>query len=171
VRLLALLRNPVHRAVSHYYHELGNGFEELPLPVALDRERERLEGEAERIAADPGYEGFNHRHFSYQARGVYADQLAVWRSLFPDDQLLVINSDQLFEDPYPVMERVYDFLDLPGRPARDLGAYNQRDYPSMSDEIEARLTAHFAGHNARLYEFTGEDFGWPAVRDGSTGTG
>lgn len=171
VRLLALLRNPVHRAVSHYYHELGNGFEELPLPVALDREQERLAGEAERIAADPGYEGFNHRHFSYQARGIYADQLAVWRSLFPDDQLLVINSDRLFESPREEMERVYEFLGLPGKPPRDLGAYNRRDYPSMPDEVEARLTAHFSDPNARLYELTGSDFGWPAHRDGGSARG
>lgn len=167
VRLLALVRNPVHRAVSHYYHELGNGFEELPLPVALDREQERLAGEAERIVADPGYEGFNHRHFSYQARGVYADQLAVWRSLFPDDQLLVINSDRMFERPREEMERVYEFLGLPGKPPRDLGAYNQRDYPSMPEEVERRLTEYFAGPNARLYELTGTDFGWPAGRDGA----
>jgi hypothetical protein len=66
------------------------------------------------------------------------------------------------------MELVYEFLELPGKPPRDLGAYNRRDYPSMPDEVERRLTKRFAGPNARLYELTGTDFGWPAGRDGAS---
>lgn len=164
VRLLALVRNPVHRAVSHYYHELGNGFEDLPLAAALDREEERLAGEAERIEAEPGYSSFNHRHFSYKARGVYVDQLTLWRSIFPEEQLLVINSDSLFERTDVEMRRVYEFLGLPGRPPRELGAYNRRDYPQIAADVEARLADHFAPHNARLYELLGEDLGWEADR-------
>lgn len=160
VRLLALLRNPVERAVSHYYHEVGIGFEDLPLPVALDREQDRLAGEAERLAADPTYESFAHRHFSYQARGVYVDQLSAWRSLFGDDQLLVISSDRLFADTHAQMSEVYEFLGLPGKPPRSFEAYNQRDYPPMPAEVEERLSAHFAEHNVRLKAFLGDDFGW-----------
>ena len=156
----------MHRAVSHYYHELGNGFEELPLPAALDQEEERLAGEAERIVAEPGYSSFNHRHFSYQARGAYADQLEHWRAIFPSDQLFVVNSDRLFERPVREVQRVYEFLGVPGSPQRDLGAYNQRDYPAIPTAVEDRLAGHFAGRNARLYELVGEDFGWRAASGG-----
>jgi Sulfotransferase domain len=163
VRLLLLLRNPVERAVSHYYHEVGNGFEELPLAAALDREEERLAGEAERLVAEPGYSSFNHRHFSYQARGRYADQLERWRSVFPEDQLLVLNSDDLFGRPVQEMQRVYDFLGLPDKPGEDLGAYNQRDYPAVPQDVRTRLAERFAPHNTRLYELVGRDYGWDSA--------
>jgi hypothetical protein len=160
VRLLALVRDPVDRAVSHYYHELGNGFEDLPLAIALDREEERLSGEAERLRAEPGYVSHNHRHFSYQTRGVYADQLALWRSVFPAEQLLVSNSDRFFENPRREMRRVHEFLELPGKPAASLSAYNQRNYPSVPSETSERLAAHFSDHNARLENLLGEELGW-----------
>jgi hypothetical protein len=163
VRLIALLRDPSRRAVSHYYHEVGNGHETLPLPAALEQEDERLAGEAERIAAEPGYVSFNHRHFSYQARGVYIDQLSAWREVFPQDQLLVINSDRFFRDPRQEMWRVYRFLGLPGRPPSHYSHYNVRPYPSAPVEVEARLRERFAEPNARLYEWLGEDFGWNAA--------
>lgn len=162
VRLIVLVRNPVHRAVSHYYHEVGNGFETLPLPAALDQEEERLAGEAERIAAEPGYVSFNHRHFSYQARGLYVDQLEAWSSLFPRDRVLVVSSERLFERPREEVGRIFDFIGAPGSPPEHYEAYNQRDYPSIPPDIEERLTARFADHNARLYRFVGEDFGWPS---------
>lgn len=162
VRLIVLVRDPVHRAVSHYYHEVGNGFETLPLPAALDREEERLAGEAERIVAEPGYTSFNHRHFSYKARGAYVDQLEAWSALFPRERFLVVGSERLFERPREEMERIFGFLEAPGPPPESFEAYNQRDYPAIPTEVEERLTAHFADHNARLYRFVGEDFGWPS---------
>lgn len=160
VRLLVLVRDPVDRAVSHYYHELGNGFEDLPLPIALDREEERLAGETERLAAEPTYVSHNHRHFSYQARGVYVDQIERWAVAFPAEQLLVINSDRFFEDSRSQMRRVHEFLEIPGKPAANLGAYNQRDYPSVPTDVRQRLARRFADPNARLERRLGEELGW-----------
>ena len=163
VRLIALLRDPRRRAVSHYYHELGNGHETLPLLAALEQEDERLAGESERLVAEPGYVSFNHRHFSYQARGVYVDLLSAWRELFPAEQLLIINSDKLARDPRREMWRVYRFLDLPGDPPSHYSNYNVREYPSVPGEVEAWLRERFAEPNARLYEWLGEDLGWDAA--------
>jgi hypothetical protein len=160
VRLIAVLRNPVERAVSHYYHELGNGVESLPLEAALDQEPDRLAGEAERMVAEPGYESFNHRHFSYQARGVYVDQLEDWRKHFPADQLLVVKSERLFEDTAAEMGRVMEFLGVEPEPPEHLPAWNQRAYPSVPPEVERRLAERFAADNERLYRLIGEDFGW-----------
>src|SRR5919201_3141433 len=51
-RLIAVLRNPVDRAFSHYQHELSLGREHLSFEEALDREDERLRGEVERMKQD-----------------------------------------------------------------------------------------------------------------------
>jgi hypothetical protein len=160
VKLIAVLRDPVERAVSHYYHELGNGVESLPLEAALDREPERLDGEAERMVAEPGYVSFNHRHFSYQARGVYADQLRAWREEFPPEQMLVIKSERLFEDTRAEVARVLDFLGVEPEPPASLPPWNQRSYPAIPPAVATRLAERFAPDNQRLYELIGEDFGW-----------
>lgn len=157
-RLLVLLRDPVRRAVSNYFHEVRAGRETLPLEAALAAEAERLEGEAERLVEEPGYESYNHRHFAYQARGVYVDQILAWRAVFPPEQLLVIQSERLFERPDREMRRVFEFLELPYAPPSPFRG--TRAYPRPSREVEALLAARFAPDNARLYELLGEDLGW-----------
>lgn len=158
-RLIALVRNPVTRAASHYYHEVRNGNEQLQFEEALAREEERVAGEAERLATDPDYSSFAHRHYSYQGRGLYADQLDAWLERFPRDQLLVLPSERLMERPDEALASIHDFLGLSGeRP--ELAPFNQRDYPDIPPATEARLAARFEEPNARLYALLGEDFGW-----------
>ena len=78
-RVIALVRDPVERAHSHYQHEVALGREPLPFEEALEREEERLAGELERMRADAGY--FSHAwwNYTYLARGRYAEQLERWR--------------------------------------------------------------------------------------------
>ena len=159
-KLIAILRDPVARAYSHYWHEVARGFESLPFEEAIDREPERLAGEEERIRADPAYNSFNHQHYSYLARGFYADQLETWYSLVPRDQLLVISSEQFFADPDRTYGQVLDFLGLPCMALRDYEAFNPREYPRMEEQTERRLARHFSEPNARLYELLGVDYGW-----------
>src|SRR6266508_3758960 len=83
VRLIAVLRDPVERAWSHYRYERHRGYEDLPFEEALRREPERLAGEAERMVAEPGYSSFAHRHLAYLARGRYAEQLERIHALIP----------------------------------------------------------------------------------------
>lgn len=51
--MIALLRDPVDRAYSHYHHELHNGTEPLSFEEAIEREAERLSGEWEKIGLAP----------------------------------------------------------------------------------------------------------------------
>ena len=53
VKLIAMLRDPVERAYSGYQHEVGRGFETLSFEEAIEAEPGRLEGERERMIADP----------------------------------------------------------------------------------------------------------------------
>src|SRR5258706_3897640 len=74
-RLIVLLRNPVDRAYSHHWLVTQEGKETLSFEEAIEHEEERLAGGREKILADEHYTSFNHRHFSYLARGIYLDQL------------------------------------------------------------------------------------------------
>jgi hypothetical protein len=160
VKLIALLRDPVQRAYSHHQHEVARGFETLPFEAAIEAEADRLAGETERMLAEPLYNSFSHQHHSYLARGRYAEQLARWRSLFPDEQLLVLSSERFFREPAPTFRRVLDFLGLPAFTPDAYEKHNAHDYRQMGAAVRGRLLEHFREPNRRLYESLGEDLGW-----------
>jgi hypothetical protein len=159
-RLIALLRDPVDRAFSHYQKERARGFETLPFAEAVEREPERLEGELERMVADPGYHSHAYDHHSYLARGVYADQLSRWLELYPRDQLLAVRSEDMFRDPALMHRRVLEFLDLPVRLLTRYPRRNLRPYGALDPKLRERLRAYFRPHNERLSDLLGADFTW-----------
>lgn len=161
VKLVALLRDPVERAVSAYHHQVRAGEESLSLVEALDREPDRLAGEIARLAQDSSYRSAAHRRFSYLARGVYVDQLETWFRFFPREQVMVIRSEDFFENPGPIVADVMRFLGLPKGPSSTFRRFNAGDYGSIDPAVRTRLTAYFAPHNQRLYDLLGRDFGWP----------
>ena len=162
VKLIALLRDPVQRAYSHYQHEVARGFERLPFEQAIDAEPARLAGETERMAAEPLYHSFEHQHHSYLARGRYAEQLDRWRARFDDEQLLVLSSERFFREPEAVFARVLDFLELPAFTPGAYEKHNAHEYRQMGDGVRGRLLEHYREPNRRLYESIGDDFGWGA---------
>jgi hypothetical protein len=96
-RFVVLLRDPVERAISHYWHERRLGFETESLEAALRLEDGRLAGQDEIVRA--GGRSVSHRHFSYRARGRYADQLRRWFDALGTSRMLVVESEELFVQP------------------------------------------------------------------------
>ena len=159
-RLVALVREPVGRAYSHYQHEVALGREPLSFEQAVAAEDERMDGELDRMLADPEY--FSHAwwNYTYLARGRYSEQLERWLEVFPDDQLLVIPTEDLTQRPRETYARVLEHVRAP---AHDLGEYPRvyaRDYDEMSPETRARLNERFAEPNRRLYELLDRDLRW-----------
>jgi sulfotransferase family protein len=159
VRLIALVRNPIDRSLSHYHHEVALGREPLPFEQALEQEETRMEGELERMR-DPRY--FSHAwwNFTYLARGRYADQLERWLDLVPRERLLVLPSEELLERPRETYKQVLEFL---GAPPHELDAYPRifvRAYGDMDPQTRGRLREYYAEPNRRLYDLLGRDFGW-----------
>jgi hypothetical protein len=162
-RLIALLRDPIDRAYSHYQHFVRRGIESLPtFEQALEAEPERLEGEVDRLHRDPHYRAYNHQHFSYTARGMYVDQLERWASFFPRDRILILQSELFFADPAGGYARVLDFLDLPRSRLASHRVFNTGRYDDMAPATRQRLRDLFAEPNRRLYAFLGQDYGWDA---------
>ena len=160
VRLIALLRDPVERAFSHYQHEVALGREQLSFENAIEREDERMQGEVERMLRDPAYFSYAWWNYTYVSRGLYAEQLERWYAAFPRDQLLVLLTDELATDTAGTYRRVLDFL---GARAHDLDTYPRvfdRDYADMDPSTHARLKKRFEEPNARLAALLGRDLPW-----------
>jgi hypothetical protein len=160
VRLIVLLRNPIERAYSHYWHQFRRGHETLSFDEAVAREPERLDGELERMLRDPRYLGYERHHHSYLARGVYVDQLRTWMDLFPRERFLIERSEDFFEDPPLVFKRVLEYLGIPAWELTEYETFNAFTSGTMNPDTRRRLAEYFGPHNQRLYEFLGRDFGW-----------
>jgi hypothetical protein len=157
VRLIALLRDPVDRALSHYQHEVALGREHLAFEAALEQEEQRLGGEVERMVADPRYFSRAWWDHTYLARGRYAEQLERWLAVFPREQLLVVASRDLAERPAETYAEVLRFL---GAPPHLLGSFPRifkRQYAGMAAATRRSLEAYFAEPNRRLAALLGRD--------------
>lgn len=160
VKAIIMLRNPVDRAHSHFQHVTRLGHEPLSFLEALRAEPKRLQGEAERLLREPGYRSTAHQFFSYVARGEYADQLGQWFRSIPRDRTLVLLLDDLAADPEGTLAKVFEFLCLKPYELKETKLRNVLSYAHMPDEVRARLTEHFAPHNARLAEMLGRQLPW-----------
>jgi Sulfotransferase domain len=159
-RLIALLRNPVDRAFSHYQHEVALGREPLSFEDAIDREEERMRDEVERMVREPSY--FSHAwwNYTYVARGRYAEQLERWFARFPRERLLVLFTEELAADTAGTYRRVLDFL---GAGAHDLESYPrifEREYEQMPPATRARLERLFEEPNRQLSALLNRELPW-----------
>ena len=162
-KIIALLRNPVDRAYSHYRDMVKLGLEPLSFEEAIEHEPARLDGELEKLLADPGYVSVAYDRYSYLARGRYVQQVAAWIEAFPIEQLLILPSEDLYTNPGSVYQRVLGFL---GLPALDLPSYRRHNgLPAarLDHAVRRRLAEYFAPHNQALFELLGMDFGWDRV--------
>ena len=159
-KLVLSLRDPVDRAYSRYQH--------------LRRQREYLlkDGEVllsfrecvDRLLGGKTLKGDTNRLLK---SGHYAEELSHLYTLYPREQVHIVNFAELGQDPARVVAGILKFFGLP--PA-DLGPYDpifQGGYTErMDQETEARLREYFAPHNARLEELLGYSMGWSAPRSG-----
>lgn len=109
--LIVLLRDPVERALSQYFHSRRLGLEPLELEAALAAETERMAGAAAALARTDGLH-LSHQEHSYVSRSRYERQLERYGELFPPQQLLMLKSEDLFLQPAVVWEEVQRFLGL-----------------------------------------------------------
>jgi hypothetical protein len=160
VRLIAILRNPVDRAFSHYQHEVAFGRERLSFENALVHENERMDGELERMLADPAYFSYAWWNYTYLARGRYAEQLERWFAAFPRERLLVLFSDELADDTAGTYRRVLGFLGVDERGLDSYPRIFERQYGELDSAVRGRLDDQFAEPNRRLAELLGRDLPW-----------
>lgn len=99
-KLIAILRNPIERAYSHYTMALKYGMEREQPYAAFDREAQ----------LDRAQWGVDE---CYLELGNYAEQLERYKSHFAENQLLVLFHEDLQKNPQKVLKQVAEFLDLP----------------------------------------------------------
>ena len=159
-RVLIVLRDPVERAYSHYKERVRNGGETLSFEAAIEAEPGRLRGEAERIAAEPGYLSYEHESHSYLAQGRYLEMLPRWFELFGRDQFFIAASEDFYADPERVANHAWAFLGLPAATLTDRKRFNYHPAPDLAQATRRRLSDEFTEHNLALEELLGRELPW-----------
>ncbi len=163
-RLVAVLRNPVDRAYSHWQHCVRTGRDDVTeFERALELEESRLAGEYERMRDRPREFPHAFGNYSYALRGRYAEQLQRWLQLFPREQLLVVQSEHLRANPREVLAtEVCPYLGIESHvdeievEPQLVGGYEA----TMSTGTRARLRDYFEPYNSELRALLGQDFDW-----------
>lgn len=158
-KIIAILRDPVERAISHYYHSKAWGFETLSIDEAFDAEESRLAPEKQRVASDPNYTSRTMGNFSYVDRGHYVGQLKNWEQYFTRNRMLILDSRSLFTAPQATLQDVCRFLEIPN--FEYVGGANRNvtsGKVEVSDEFRQGLRNRFKDSNDELFEYTGIRF-------------
>lgn len=156
-RFIALLRDPVQRALSHYWLNVNRGVESESFADAMAAEAERLAGTEDVVRR--GENSFNHQTYSYAARGRYAEQLARWFEAVGRDRVLVLQSETLFAS-VDAGDEVLRWLRLEPQHRSFPKANGARRKGEVSEAEVAAVRRRFASANRDLEELVGRPF-WP----------
>ncbi len=164
-KIIVLLRDPVARTLSHYFQNVHRGLEPLSLEEALEAEEQRLAGEVERILQDPCHDPWRYHRFGYLTESRYIEHLERLWPHVPPEQLLVLRSEDLFQNPAQTLAQVAAFLGLEPWQPREYKIYKKGayDFAAVSPRVRENLRAYFRPYNQRLYAALGRDMGWEAA--------
>jgi len=160
IKLILILRNPIDRTYSHYQHIKKSGNENLSFEAALLKEKERIDKETKKLIADENYLSPIRQRYSYVSRSLYANQLEVWFKYFDKNQLLIIKSEDLFENPEETYNLVLKFLNLTPYKLKQYKKIYAGQYSKIDQKIRRKLQSFFVPYNKKLYKMIDKNFNW-----------
>jgi hypothetical protein len=155
-RLVAILRDPVERAYSHWWQRYSRGQESLDFAAAVTADRARIE-RGEGFEGEEGARRWNEGlvrgespstdHRVLLDLGFYAEQLERYRALFPAAQLQVVFYEDLAQRLPAMMSEIFGFLGVdPAAPVGDASPRNVRAETVRSPRARRLfLAAHSLG--------------------------
>ncbi|MEM7741131.1 MAG: sulfotransferase [Pseudomonadota bacterium] len=151
LKIIALLRHPKDRAISHYFHSKRMGAENEDMLRAFELEDERLAPAYDNYADD---KSSLHalRHFSYAARGRYTDLLAPWFTRFSPSNVMLVRSEHMFAHPQDVLAQVQRFLGVEGEPMDSIQPKMTGTYDSPTTADAQTFIAEKLSNDIKTYE-------------------
>ena len=137
MKLVAILRNPIERAFSHYIMMKNEGVERLTFSEAI-----RLEG---------------LRVSSYIDRGYYSKQIKRLLLFFPEKQMLFLKTEDLINNHQSTLQIVFQFLDITEDYYVKPEIVFDQKYGEMGIDDRRSLSEKFSGEIDELEELLGWD--------------
>jgi len=153
VKLIAVLRDPVRRVLSHYWHNVRRG------RVKTDFEsyfHEAMSGNNECETNQARL--FTHYPVQW---GFYREHIERWFAHFPREQFLFLRFEDFVTDVNAGMRQVFEFLGCSPITIRTREILNASPpYPVPENETTRRLADIYRRENAGLEQLIGAQFVW-----------
>jgi hypothetical protein len=135
-KILVILRDPVERAHSHYWHAANNGHETRTFAEAIRDELAGLRPDGAEV---------------YVKRGFYSEPLQRYLDHFGDN-VHVLFLEDLSREPTATMREVFAFLDVDPGAAEDLVVERRNEFRLPRGRLAGRIlrSARLRGVAARL---------------------
>ncbi len=166
IKIIIILRNPVDRAYSHYQMRVRKKQENLTFEEAIKEESKRIEQFKQQLSLRESslYHAF---YYPYIRFGKYIEDVNRWYEIFPNENLLIINSGDFSKNPVSEYEKVCNFLGI-SKPNQEIIDYinnpksrkNVGYYEPMKENTRNELTEFFKPYNKQLSKFLNRDFNW-----------
>jgi hypothetical protein len=176
MKFIALLRDPVKRAFSHwnFYHDRSNPqnramyYDERSFEQAVDEELN------DKLTDIPNYK-------LYLYKSMYAQHLKHWYQYYAPGHILLLDFEELKNKPKYVLKKITKFLSIEpiyedfeetreklqgdsytkDGSQQQIKQYNTTPYKKeMSDEMKAKLSLLFDPHDKKLEKLTQRKFSW-----------
>lgn len=157
-KLIAIFRNPTERAISHYFHMKRKKSESLPLMNAIQFEYENyIEKRSKNKLITQG-----NSRLAYIRRGFYAEQLNRYLKFYSRENILILDSDDLFNEPETVLKLSFQFLnlqeDVPILNLKPINVFNNKR--KVDPAVYDFLDNIYKTHNEAFFKLVGKTYNW-----------
>lgn len=171
-KFIIILRNPVDRALSHFYHEKRSGSE------CKDSFESAIFVNAHQMGVESFFDFNVHLNFnefdsycgdklingsggSYLSRGMYVKNLKKWFSLFKREQFLILFFEDYITNSQITLNCIYEFLNIDcffheTIQARNVGNYSKE----IPMKLRRCLQIFFLPYNLKLAKLLQQDLPW-----------
>lgn len=176
MKFIAILRDPVKRAFSHWNSRNDDSFTEHRSLMHDNRSFE------EAVWAELNNKDRVPPPSQYLAKGEYSTQIKNWYRHFPKENILLLDFDDLKNNVKSLLKEVTTFLEIPysytefqesdqringhiftkDEPSKnEIKTYNTTPYKTkITVEMQELLRHHFQPFDEELLKITGKKFGW-----------
>ena len=171
IKLIVILRDPVKRIISEYYHQARSVNGSIYGPYITLENTIQLEKLV--------FTSVGELNIAYESVivSMYDLQLERWFRYFPREQILVLDGEKFTKDPLSILRQCEDFLGLPNiinesmfvfdderqlYCRKDTGClpdkgHNYKTYPKV---FVSKLYHKYAPHMRRTFDMIGQKFEW-----------
>ena len=162
IKLIVMVRNPIERTFSHYRRQFEKDNESRTFEDVVDAEIEYLSSLPSTFD-DDNLDEYAERFLKapYLGRSLYYQQLQMWLKYFNKKQILLLKSEDFYQDPWGSLDKAYSFLGTKNydKPPNLKIKQNASGYKIPLDDITAKkLTDFFNPHNQMLKKEWGISF-------------
>lgn len=134
IKLIMILRNPITRAFSHWNMEFERLKEQNDFFEAIQKEYSSIQKKIH----------IQNRVSSYLERGLYSQQIKKILEYFSRDQLLIIRSKSLKNNPQETLNNISKFLQISSfRDIKQKKVHSRRYYRKMTKEEYSFLKNYY----------------------------